>query len=78
MIEVICAIANSKEDMCAIGCGPVEDLLRVDGEFCVERLEDLIADQPQLIVVVACIWAYESPYRRSIDQLLERYEQPRL
>ena len=77
-ITALCNFAESQEELCAIGAGPVEDLMRKDGETTVKMLERLIDTYPKAIVIAACVWAMDSPWRWRIDLLLQKHEQPRL
>lgn len=78
IIRELCQLAQSDEELCAIGAGPVEDLVRQYGETAVQQLEKIIALDHKFAKVAACVWAWESPARSSIDQLLEKYEQRHL
>jgi hypothetical protein len=74
----LCSIAENEEELCSIGSGPVEDLVRAQPERTIEALETLVDADRRLAHVAACIWAWNSPYRSRIDLLLQKHEQRRL
>jgi hypothetical protein len=44
----------------------------------VQQLEKIIEPDHKFAKVAACVWAWESPARPSMDRLLEKYEQQHL
>lgn len=78
IVSELCRHAQSDDELCAIGAGPVEDLVRQYGETAVQQLEKVIELDHRFATVAACVWAWGSSARPSIDRLLEKYEQRHL
>ena len=69
LVIVLLELANSPEDLRDIGCGPLEDLLRLHAASVIDTIESTAANNAQLRTALSHVW-----FSQGEDSLNQRVE----
>lgn len=71
LIVLLLELANSPEDLSDIGCGPLEDLLRLHARAVIDTVESLAKNNGQLRTALSHVWFSQgdAPLMRRLEAL---------
>ena len=69
LIVVLLELANSPDDLRDIGCGPLEDLLRLHAASVIDPIESIAANNAQMRTALSHVW-----FSQGNDSLKQRIE----
>lgn len=78
LLRVVTGAGLEGSTLCSAGTDCLENLVRAHGEQFIDRIEAQARTDPKFLQASACVWAWSSPVRSRLDDLLRELNQPLL